>query len=51
MNDSRIFAERICNTHMEGGERLVTFDVKSLFMQVPIDEALKVVEKKLSNDP
>ena len=35
---------------LQPDEMLVSFDVKSLFTSVPVDEALKAVEKRLAAD-
>ena len=38
------------NWKLQPDEMLVSFDVKSLFTSVPVDEALKAVEKRLTAD-
>ena len=43
-------AFRICGIQITPSDRLVSFDVTSLFTQVPIDEALRVVEEQLTKD-
>ena len=43
-------AFRICGIQITSSDRLVSFDVTSLFTQVPIDEALRVVEEQLTKD-
>ena len=35
---------------LEAQDRLVSFDITNLFTQVPVDEALKVLEERLSAD-
>ena len=35
---------------LEARDRLVSFDLTNLFTQVPVDEALKVLEERLSAD-
>ena len=50
MNSNK-FVERLQDIHTTPEDRLVSFDVTSLFTQVPIDEALKVVETRLTKDP
>ena len=37
-------------THLQPTEVMVSFDIKSLFTNVPIDEALRVIEQKLLED-
>lgn len=50
MKDSTNFAEPI-KTLSICDEAMLSFDVDSLFTNVPIDEALWIIEKKLRNDP
>ena len=42
--------ERVSVMELEARDRLVSFDVTNLFTQVPVDEALKVLEERLSAD-
>ena len=37
--------------HVEDSEELRFYDVRSLFTSVPVDKAIKLVEKKLQQDP
>ena len=50
MNSTK-FVERLQEAHTEPEDLLVSFDVTSLFRQVPIDEALEVVKVRLNKDP
>ena len=50
MNSTK-FVERLQEAHTELEDLLVSFDVTSLFGQVPIDEALEVVKVRLNKDP
>ena len=50
VKNSAEFVERMQGMEVSSHDRLVSFDVKSLFTQVPVDEALKVVEERLAND-
>ena len=45
-----VFAERIRGIQITPEDRLVSFDGTSLFTQVPIDKALRVVEEHLTKD-
>lgn len=50
VKNSAVFAERIRGIQITPSDRLVSFDVTSLFTQVPIDEVLRVVEEQLTKD-
>ena len=50
VRNSAAFVDRIRSLEMEPQDRLVSFDVTNLFPQVPIDEALKVIEERLAAD-
>ena len=45
-----MFVSRIQDIQMTPEDRLVSFDDKSLFTEVPVEAAPKVVEEKLTND-
>ena len=47
VRDSGDFVQKIQNFQMSSDDRLVSFDVKSLFTKVPIEEALEVIGQKL----
>ena len=50
MNSTK-FVERLQEARIGPEDLLVSFDVTSLFTQVPIDEALEVVRVRLTKDP
>ena len=50
VKNSSAFVERVSVMELEARDRLVSFDVTNLFTQVPVDEALKVLEERLSAD-
>ena len=50
VRNSKSFADKIHNLETLPHNRLVSFDVASLFTQVPVDDALRVVEAKLCVD-
>ena len=50
MNSTK-FVERLQEARIGPEDLLVSFDVTSLFTQVPIDEALEVVRARLTKDP
>ena len=50
MKNSSAFVERVSVMELEARDCLVNFDITNLFTQVPVDEALKVLEERLSAD-
>ena len=48
--NSTTFVGKIKGTTINPEDRLVSFDVTSLFTQVPINEAIKIVKEKLNSD-
>ena len=50
MKNSTDFVHRIQEVHVAQGDQLISFDVVSLFTQVPVDEALHVLEERLNGD-
>ena len=48
MKNSSAFVERVNVIELEARDHHVSFDVTNLFSQVPVDEALKVLEERLS---
>ena len=50
VKNSSALVERVSVMELEAQDRLVSFDVTNLFTQVPVDEALKVLEEWLSAD-
>ena len=50
VKNSAQFVTSLQNVRISPDDQLVSFDVVSLFTQVPIDHALKVVEKRLFDD-
>ncbi|MDA8010421.1 MAG: reverse transcriptase domain-containing protein, partial [Alphaproteobacteria bacterium] len=51
VKNSTAFVERIRGVQTTPQDTLVSFDVKSLFTQVPVEAALTVVEDRLCKDP
>ena len=50
MKNSRHFVEEIKDEIIREDEVMVSFDVKSLFTNVPLDEALQVIQDRLNQD-
>ena len=50
MKNYTAFIDRIRGFKLAPEDQLVSFDVTSLFTQVPINEALRVVEEQLNKD-
>ena len=50
VKSSTAFTERIRGFQLAPEDQLVSFDVTSLFTQVPINEALRVVKEQLNKD-
>ena len=50
VKNSTHFVEKIQDTTLDDTDRLISFDVTSLFMKVPLDEAMDAITEKLMND-
>ena len=50
IRNSSHFVEKIQEVNLQESDRMVSFDVRSLFTKVPIQEALQVIEEKLQDD-
>ena len=50
IKNSQRFGEIAKNIHLNPSENMVCFDIKSLFNNFPIDEAVKVIKEKLQED-
>ena len=50
VKNSTSFVDRIHDIEIEPQDWMISFDVTNLFKQVPVDEALRVVEERLSSD-
>ena len=50
VKNSKHFIESIDGIRVEDDEVMISFDVKSLFTNVPIKESLEVIYEMLSND-
>ena len=50
VQNSRDFAEEIRGIQLENDEVLASFDVSSLFTNVPVNEAVEVIQERLIED-
>ena len=50
VKNSTAFVSRIQDIQMTPEDKRFSFDVKSLFTEIPVEAALKVVEEKVTND-
>ena len=50
ISKTQSFAEIVRSIRLQPTEAMVSFDIKSLFTNVPIQEALEVIQEKLMND-
>ena len=50
IKNTQDLVDKVRNWNMQEDEVLVSFDVKSLFTSVPVDEAMKAVNKRLVED-
>ena len=50
LKNSQHFVEFVKDIELRSNEVVVSFDVKSLFTNVPVDEAIEVILHKLSED-
>ena len=47
INNSVDFVKKVQNLELSPTDKLVSYDVCSLFTSIPIDKAIKVIEQKL----
>ena len=50
VKNSTSFVDRIHEIRIEPQDQMISIDVTNIFTQVPVDEALRVVEERLSAD-
>ena len=50
LRNTRNLVDSMENVKLEARERLVSYDVKSLFTSIPVDEAIEICERKLRDD-
>ena len=50
VKNSMVFVDKLREVQTTPQDHMVSFDVKNLFTQVPIDEALRMVREKLTSD-
>ena len=50
VKDSKHFVDDIKTVQIQPNEVMVNFDIKSLFLNVPVDEALEVILQRLTED-
>jgi len=50
MKDSRHFVRTVRGEKIRTEEKLVSFDVKSLFTNVPVEESIMIIRRRLQQD-
>ncbi|VEN63925.1 unnamed protein product, partial [Callosobruchus maculatus] len=51
VKDSKHFVEILAQTKLDAEDRLISFDIDSLYTNVPVGEALGIIQKRLQEDP